>query len=222
MICKKCNKRYGDSSVIFGICSDCTAKTHELTKLDIDILKCTQCDLHKQITHKVVYRGDPLGKVLLIGEAPGRNEDERGIPFCGAAGTILDTLIAQSELPESSYIITNVLHCRPPGNRVPSPQEREACSPFLLRFINIIRPELIVPLGLTAVNTVFDLFEMKDPITSMNAMHGKFYYGCMSELAMSPYRVRIFPVYHPAAILYNRELYEETLEDFKTIDRVIR
>ncbi len=108
---------------------------------------CTRCKLHFGRKKAVPGAGDPHARVMFIGEGPGFHENQQGLPFVGAAGNFLDTLLEEAGLDRNSVFITNVVKCRPPGNRDPLPEELEACKPYLERQIAAINPDVIVTLG---------------------------------------------------------------------------
>ena len=108
---------------------------------------CTRCGLSRTRTLVVTGHGDPEAELMLVGEAPGYHEDRRGIPFCGAAGALLDELLAGIGLSRDRVFVANVLKCRPPGNRDPQPPEIRSCEPHLFRQLGIIRPRVVCALG---------------------------------------------------------------------------
>ena len=113
---------------------------------------CHRCDLGATRTHAVVGRGNPKAPIMIIGEAPGQNEDETGLPFVGKAGQLLEKILASVQLDtEKDIYICNMNKCRPPGNRVPTPEEMAACKPYLLEQIRLIDPKIILLTGATAV-----------------------------------------------------------------------
>jgi DNA polymerase len=125
----------------------------ELKLLEAEVLSCNKCDLYKSRTQAVFSRGLTLNpKILFIGEAPGYEEDLRGKPFVGRSGKLLDRWIAY--LGIDSYVITNVVKCRPPGNRAPTKAEVEACKPYLMRQLVLYKPKLLVLLGKIAIEAL--------------------------------------------------------------------
>ena len=146
--------------------------------------------------------GNPKSEIMFIGEAPGQKEDEQGKPFVGQAGKLLEELLNSIGLKREDIYITNVVKFRPPENRDPTPEEKEACMPFLKLEIAIIKPKMIVPLGRHALGTFL-------PKISITDAHGK------------PQKVNeqmsIFPLYHPAAALHNPNLRETLFEDMKKL-----
>jgi len=160
---------------------------------------CHRCPLGDTRTTLVFGVGDPHARVMLIGEAPGRNEDLTGVPFVGAAGGFLDELLGYAGLERGEVYIANVLKCRPPGNRNPAPAEVETCTPFLLEQIELIDPEVIVTLGNFATRVVLQTSE------SITALRG--------SVRQAGAR-RVLPIFHPAAAIYDRSKRDVLLADF--------
>ena len=146
--------------------------------------------------------------MMIVGEAPGRREDELGRPFVGMAGRLLDVLLGHAGLKREEVYITNVVKCRPPGNRDPKQEEIEACLPYLLRQIRLIKPKVIVALGRIAGSTLYRLMGLK--WRGMAAEHGSTHEGEIAGV-----RVRLVVTYHPASALYNPQLRKVLEEDFK-------
>lgn len=212
MICPRCSQRHADNSVILEYCNECLADREMLNQLWLDIQECHACKLGKTVKHKVVGKGHWASSILFIGEAPGAKEDEMGQPFVGTAGKILDILIDSAELPEGSYYIANILKCRPPENRVPLSDEVAACFPFLDRAIKIIKPRVIVTLGLTATRHILENYK--------EGFQEKSMYNTRGQLEYLPDGTTVLPVYHPAAIIYNRNLMTIAKEDFKLLGQL--
>ena len=146
--------------------------------------------------------GNPHASIMFVGEAPGANEDLKGEPFVGAAGKILNDLLASANLSRDQIYIANVIKCRPPDNRDPEPDEVETCKPFLMQQIQMIRPKLVCTLGNWATQT---LLERKVGITKVKAQ--AFY---MKDFVL-------FPLLHPAAALHQGNLLDTLKEDFKKL-----
>ncbi|MDH3392606.1 MAG: uracil-DNA glycosylase [Desulfobulbaceae bacterium] len=176
-----------------------------LTDLHNEIAHCTNCALCQSRTQTVPGGPCATAKVFFIGEAPGKNEDKTGLPFVGAAGRVLDEMLATIDLARSDVFITSVLKCRPPDNRDPKPEEIKACLPYLAQQVEIIQPKLIVTLGRFALH----LFR---PDAIIGESHGK---------PFTDNGYTILPVYHPAAAIYNRKLREPLARDFKTISDLL-
>lgn len=126
-----------------------------LTELKQHCQQCHRCQLGDTRQNAVIYRGNPEALIMVVGEAPGQNEDETGLPFVGRAGQLLDKILASVQLdPEQDVYICNVNNCRPPGNRTPTPEEIAACRPYLLEQIRLVDPKIILLTGATAVKGV--------------------------------------------------------------------
>ena len=186
----------------------------DLEKIRQEILKCKKCDLYKTKTNYVPGSGNPRARLVFVGEAPGKEEDLQGEPFVGSAGKLLTEMIESIGLKRSDVFICNVLKCRPPNNRDPTENEIRACGDYLRRQLEAIRPDLIVCLGRFAANFVFNLFGLK--FTSITKVRGR-------EFKVNRWgkEVRIFPIYHPAAILYRPQLREEYEEEFRRIKEML-
>ena len=176
-----------------------TSKMTQFEELTREVESCRACGLCEGAKNRVMGEGDLNSRVVFIGEAPGRREDETGRPFVGSAGKLLDRLLAGANLSRGGVFITNVVRCRPPGNRRPRREEVEACSGHLEKLLEIIRPDIIAPMGNSAIEHVFERFGVEKSVIS--AVHGKAY------RVETPWgRVVVYPLYHPAAAIYNREL----------------
>lgn len=168
---------------------------------------CTRCRLHESRRTVVFADGSPDARVMCVGEAPGRYEDESGVPFVGRAGKLLDQLLLSVGLPREDVYICNVLKCRPPQNRNPQEDEIERCSPFLRRQVALVRPEVVVAFGTFAVRTLLGLRE------SLGRMRGRthVYEG-----------VPLVATYHPAALLRNPNWIRPTWEDLQRVRQVLK
>src|SRR3989344_6527617 len=180
-------------------------KMPTLTDIAEQTRTCTKCPLHKYATNAVPGSGNPKARILFIGEAPGKNEDLQGIPFVGAAGKILNELLASIDLKREDIFITNVVKHRPPENREPTPEEAAACRPYLEQQIAIINPEVIVTLG----NHALEFINGSKGITSLR--------GKIITREIAGKIRKIFPTFHPAALIYNRALRPLAEQDFKRI-----
>lgn len=173
-----------------------------LADLERTVKGCEKCALSGGRRTVVFGSGSGSAGVMLIGEAPGKREDETGVPFVGQAGKLLDKTLAAVGLRREEIYIANVLKCRPPANRNPRPEEIELCRPWLDRQIEIVDPSVLVPMG----NFALRLFTPKG--ATIGEAHGRRF----------EHRGRaVIPIYHPAAILYNRKLEPEMVEDFRKI-----
>ena len=167
---------------------------------------CTRCPLYKTATRGVPGEGDPKARLVCVGEAPGANEDETGRPFVGQAGGLLTKILAAVDLTREEVFITNVVKHRPPGNRNPAPNEIEACSPYLVRQLELIKPKVIVAFGTFAAQT---LLNTKTPIGKLRGEVHR-YHG-----------IPLVVTYHPAALLRNPSWKRPTWEDVKLARRIL-
>lgn len=167
---------------------------------------CTRCALSHSRTRIVFGTGDEHASVMLLGEAPGRNEDERGEPFIGAAGRLLDELLVLAGLARSDLFITNVVKCRPPENRDPARVEIATCAPVLSAQLRFIEPLVVVTLGNFATKAVLSTDK---PI---GALRGRVH-ECGGRT--------VIPVYHPAAAIYDRAKRPVLEDDFRFVGRVV-
>lgn len=163
------------------------------------------CELSKT-ANPVLGEGNPHATVLFIGEAPGQREDELGRPFVGAAGQFLDELLASIGVKRADVYISNVVKFRPPGNRDPTPEEKEQCMPWLMLEIALIKPRVIVPLGRHALGHFFTKL-------NISSAHGK-----PQKLTDA---VTVFPIFHPAAALHNGNLRQALYDDFSALKRYL-
>jgi len=160
----------------------------------------------------VLGEGSHDANIMFIGEAPGRNEAKTGRPFCGAAGRILDDLLLSINVPREDVYITNIVKDRPPENRDPLPSEIELYAPFLDRQIDIIKPKILATLGRFSMEYIMRKFELVFELESISAAHGKMYDAFASYGA-----IKIIPLYHPAAAIYNQSLKETLKKDFQEL-----
>ena len=170
------------------------------------VSQCRHCSLWKGRTNAVAGEGDIESSAVLVGEAPGRKEDESGKPFVGSAGKLLDEALFSVGLSRSEIYITNLVKCRPPGNRKPKSRELDECTQYLNKQLRIISPRVVAPLGNSALKYFFKKFNLSS--TTIGEVHGrefllKFEWG----------EVVLFPLYHPASMLYNRKLEKVFLSD---------
>lgn len=169
------------------------------------------CTLKAQATQPVFGHGNPDANIVFIGEAPGKKEDIVGIPFVGAAGKFLDEMLASIKMSREDIYITNMVKYRPPDNRDPLPEEKDACREWLMAELSFIKPTLIVFLGRHAMSNFFPLEKISD-------VHGKLLTKTIPGLD----RQLFFALYHPAAALYNGSMRATLLEDFAKIPLVLK
>lgn len=189
-------------------------KDDRLEKIAEEIKKCKKCPLYEHRTNPVPGEGNPNAEIIFIGEAPGYYEDKQGRPFVGSAGKLLNSLIEEIELTRDDVFITNVVKCRPPNNRDPLKEEIAACSPYLFRQIEVIKPKIIVTLGRHSTITIFNKAGLKTQ--GISSVRGKVFNAKLLDL-----NVKIIPTYHPAAALYNPKLKTYLKEDFRLIKLVL-
>lgn len=180
-----------------------------LKEIKKDVLSCKKCSLYKERNHPVVGEGNPEAKIMFIGEAPGYWEDQKGRPFVGAAGKILDELLDFVKIKREDVYIANILKCRPPGNRDPRSEEIRACVPYLERQIKIINPKIICPLGRYSMVFIMEKFGLKDKIQPISKIHGRVF-GIKSLFQ----DIKIIPLYHPATATYNPNIKDVLKNDF--------
>lgn len=181
--------------------------TVHLARLREDLGECTRCKLHSTRTHLVYGVGNPGAELMFVGEAPGRDEDQQGIPFVGRAGQLLTKIIEAIGLRRDEVYIANVIKCRPPKNRNPEHDEIETCQPFLFAQIDAIQPKVIVALGAFAVKT---LLQREDAISRLR---GRVF----------DYRgAKLVPTFHPAYLLRSPDKKRDVWEDMKTVRSMLR
>jgi len=192
--------------------------TDELRSIRDDVVQCTQCDLHKSRTNPVVGSGDHNADILIIGEAPGAEEDKKAMPFIGPAGKVLDKMLNHISLKREDVYITNIIKCRPPLNADPTQEQKNECSSYLIRQIEAIKPKIIVCLGNHATKSIMDLFGLESKVEPISRIHGKLF---QTDPVLFPDGIKVMPVYHPAAMLHNPPLAQELRQDFKKLKAAI-
>jgi uracil-DNA glycosylase family 4 len=190
-------------------------KADDQTSLDsLDALRahvgplCTRCKLCTQGRKQVVFGvGNPTAELMFVGEAPGSDEDEQGVPFVGRAGQLLTKIIEAIDMRREDVYIANVIKCRPPGNRNPEPDEVLTCEPFLFQQIDIVQPKVVVALGKFAAQS---LLRTDTPITKLRGQ-------------VHPFRGAVLvPTFHPAYLLRSPDKKRETWEDMKLVRSLLR
>lgn len=177
-----------------------------LDELRVQVESCRRCPLCDGRTQTVFGVGNPHARVMFIGEAPGKNEDLQGEPFVGAAGHYLNELLGCAGLRREDVFIANVLKCRPPGNRDPRPEEIQTCTPFLREQTRTIDPEVLVTLGKFSTQ-----FVLKTQV-GITRLHGR---------VQRAGKFLVFPIFHPAAALYDGAKREALENDFVTLGQVL-
>lgn len=194
-------------------------KYGEMKKIRDEVVAFKSSPLYKyrvdQKNLPVIGEGSHDAKIMFIGEAPGKNEALNGRPFCGQAGRVLDELLVSIGIERASVYITNIVKDRPPENRDPLPEEIEAYAPFLDRQIEIIRPKVIVPLGRFSMSYILEKFGVNN-IDTISRVHG-IIFGVMASYG----EIKVMPMYHPAASLYNPETRKFLEADFKKLKEVL-
>ncbi len=184
---------------------------------EVELAKNTDiCKLCKNI---VIGKGNERAKILFVGEAPGKNEDEQGLPFVGAAGKNLDKLLAEVGLSLNDIYVTNILKCRPPENRPPLPDEIRAHTPWLKKQIREMKPEVICSLGNYATKFFFagGVVDKMDDQPGITKVHGKPF-----DIVFEDLNVKLVPLFHPAAIIYNRNLIGDWEKDMDVVKQVTK
>jgi uracil-DNA glycosylase len=184
-----------------------------LIELALAVTACTRCPLHATRTQTVFSRGNPRASVCFVGEAPGADEDEQGLPFVGRAGQLLDRMISAMGLsPEKDVYVCNIIKCRPPGNRRPEPEETAACIPYLHEQLHVVAPKVIVAMGNTAVSALLDT---KVGISKLRGQW-KLYRG----------KTLVMPTYHPSYLLrpspQQQEAKRQAWEDLQAVMRELK
>src|SRR5438270_10794416 len=174
----------------------------DLPSLSAAVHNCRRCPLGHSRTRAVPGVGPAGARIMIVGEAPGQNEDQQGEPFVGAAGKLLDQLLRGIGLSRGDVFITNILKCRPPGNRDPQPAEADACSPYLPPQLRLIHPEVVLVLGRHALARRLPGYE------SISRLHGK---------VVGRRGVSYIPIYHPASALYNSFLMGPLVLELKDV-----
>ncbi len=177
-------------------------KLQSLQQVALEVQGCKACALHLYRTKVVVGEGEPRAELVFVGEGPGEEEDLQGRPFVGPAGQLLDKIISAMGLSRQEVFIGNVVKCRPPGNRIPRPEEVEACSSFLFRQLRAISPKVICALGAVAAQT---LLNTSDPIGRLRGRFQKWE------------GIAVMPTFHPSYLLRNPEKKRQVWEDMKQI-----
>jgi DNA polymerase len=185
--------------------ADPEARRQRLEVLNAEVRACTRCGLHAERTQAVFARGTGSAGLCFVGEGPGADEDAEGFPFVGAAGQLLDKMIAAMGIGRDEVYVCNIVKCRPPKNRKPEPEEMAACVPYLEEQIELLTPQVIVALGATAVQ---GLLGTSDGITRLRGKW-KLYRG----------RIPVMPTFHPAYLLRTPSAKREVWEDLQAVLR---
>lgn len=185
-------------------------KQSSLDELKARIISADACpELAAQATQLVMGDGNPDADIVLIGEAPGKNEDEQGLPFVGAAGKFLNEMLASAGMNREDVYITNIVKYRPPNNRDPLPEEKKAFCPYLLEQLQIIEPKIVVTLGRHSMEYFL-------PGQYISKIHGQ-----PKRIQLGDHEIVIVPLYHPAAALYNGSMRQTLIDDFMRMPEII-
>ncbi|HEX4662362.1 MAG TPA: uracil-DNA glycosylase [Candidatus Saccharimonadales bacterium] len=181
-----------------------------LDQIKSDILANKVCpNLAETATNLVMGAGNPNADIVFIGEAPGKNEDEQGLPFVGAAGKFLNEMLASINLDRDDVYITNIVKYRPPNNRDPEVTEKKAFWPYLVRQLEVIEPKIVITLGRHSMEYFL-------PNMKISAIHGD-----PKRIKFGQITLVVVPLFHPAAALYNGSLRQTLLDDFSRIPKII-
>lgn len=194
------------------------SKSDRLKEIENEILGLKKSPLYKYRTENkyfpVIGEGSHDAQIMFVGEAPGKNEAVTGKPFCGAAGKILDELLASINFKREEIYITNIIKDRPPQNRDPSPEEIKAYASFLDKQIEIIQPKVIATLGRYAMGYIMKKFGLELELEPIGKAHGKTY---KAQVSYGP--IRIVALYHPCVALYNRKQIRTLKDDFQALTK---
>lgn len=190
----------------------------KLKKIEDAVLACQNCELYKDRNgnefYPVIGEGNHEASIMFIGEAPGRQEAKTGRPFCGRAGQILSELLMSVGIKREDVYIANLLKCRPPDNRDPSPNEIKICTHFVEKQIEIIQPKVICPLGRYSMKFLMEKFGLSDKVDGISKIHGQMF-ECQNDFK----GMVIIPFYHPAVVAYNPPMKQTLLNDFKILEQ---
>jgi uracil-DNA glycosylase family 4 len=185
-------------------------RREDLVALYREAQGCTRCPLHKTRTKLVFGAGNADADLMFVGEAPGFHEDQQGLPFVGRAGMLLEELLGEVGLSRAEVFICNVLKNRPPGNRDPQPEEIDACKPYLFRQVELIEPRVVCTLG----NFATKLLTRSN--RGITGVHGR-----PQEHELGARKVRIYPLFHPAAALRTPAVKAQLQEDFARLPALL-
>ena len=192
------------------------SRTDQLRAIRDEIVNLTQSPLYEFRTQNgyfpVIGQGDHYANIMFIGEAPGKNEAETGLPFCGASGRVLDELLASIDLDRQQVYVTNIVKDRPPNNRDPQKAEIELYAPFLERQIDIIQPKVIATLGRFSMEFILRRFGSAHANQRISQLH-----GTVIEVNTNYGKASVLPLYHPAAALYNASQRSTLEADFQAL-----
>lgn len=195
-------------------------RDEDLRRIKDEILGLTISPLYTYRTKNkylpVIGEGNHSAQIMFVGEAPGKNEALTGRPFCGRAGKILDELLFSIGIDRKNVYITNIVKDRPPENRDPLPEEIDTYAPFLDRQIVLIEPRVIVTLGRFSMQYVMNRYALEHKLDTISNLHGKVF-----EIEIGKKIIKVIPLYHPAATIYNQHLLSALQEDFKILKTLV-
>jgi len=181
-----------------------------LEQIKADIIKNNVCpNLAREATNLVMGDGDIDADIVIIGEAPGKKEDESGLPFMGAAGKFLNEMLGSVGIERKDVYITNIVKYRPPNNRDPLPEEKSAFWPYLVRQLDVIKPKIVVTLGRHSMEYFL-------PEQKISLIHGQ-----PKRISFGDIKLVVVPLYHPAAALYNGSMRATLIEDFNKLPFIL-
>ena len=194
-------------------------KTEKMKEIRDEILVLKNSPLYEyRVANKyfpVIGEGSHEAKIMFVGEAPGRNEAKTGRPFCGAAGKVLDQLLAHVGIPRESIYITNIVKDRPPENRDPTTREIEIYGPFLDRQFEILKPKVVVALGRYAMGYIMNKFGLELELEPIGKAHGKAYKAQAAS-------IDVVTLYHPCVAVYNPNNLPNLKKDFEVLKKYVR
>lgn len=211
-------------------------KTELLRQIKEEVLALKESPLYKErITNRVfpvIGEGNHEAQIMLVGEAPGKNEAATGRPFCGAAGKLLTQMVESISLRREDVYVTNIVKDRPPDNRDPFPEEIKLYAPFLDRQVEIIQPKIIATLGRFSMAYIMEKFGLLYELKSISQIHGKVFDVPIAKRYGIPHTTeggigtkgcpeKIITLYHPAVALYNGNMREQMFKDFQTVKQVL-
>jgi DNA polymerase len=191
------------------------SKEEKLKQIKEEVINCKKCSLYKTRTLPVIGQGSHNAKIMFIGEAPGANEDKTGVPFCGRSGDFLDEMLNKAGIKREDVYICNLLKCRPPKNRDPNQKELKVCTPYLDRQIELIKPKVLSSLGRYSMEFLMKKYELENQLDLISKIHGNVF-----EVKTMFSEIKLVPLYHPAVAVYNANMKDVLIEDFKALKNI--
>ena len=200
--------------------SERSEKNEALKKIKDEVVALVASPLYvERVKNKyfpVIGEGNHSAEIVFVGEAPGKNEAKTGRPFCGRAGKVLDELLVSVGIERRDVYVTNIVKDRPPNNRDPFPDEIAIYAPFLDRQIEIIKPKVIATLGRFSMQYIMSRYDLERELSSISALHGRVF-----DTKLKGTKIKVVPLYHPAAAIYNQHLLDTLKEDFKVLKTLV-